>query len=171
MNAVRVDVTPYSERRRSTCQSYFRSQRIDAVCHRFLIASLSLRFRCSRGLSNPDLIEERLLGGDGGVEIRRDRVSAQINYFYNRVEDVLGSAEVGFVNGKFTVQLANVAAIRSRGLESMIDLRVARDFTLSGNNTFTNAVVVEGELGRQRGRGRGPPAPCVWHRGHVMPPV
>jgi outer membrane receptor protein involved in Fe transport len=99
-----------------------------------------------RGLSNPDLTEERLLGGDGGVEIHSGRLSAQINGFYNRVEDFLGSAEVGFVNGKFTVQLANVAAIRSRGLETMVDVRVARDFTLSGNYTFTNAVVVEGDL-------------------------
>jgi outer membrane receptor protein involved in Fe transport len=99
-----------------------------------------------RGLSNPDLTEERLLGGDGGVEIRRGRVSAQINGFYNRVEDFLGSAEVGFVNGKFTVQLANVAAIRSRGLESMADVRVTGQFTLSGNYTFTDAVVTEGDL-------------------------
>ena len=76
-----------------------------------------------RGLSNPDLTEERLLGGDGGVEVRRGRVSAQINGFYNRVEDFLGSAEIGRVNGKFTVQLANVAAIRSRGLETMVDVK------------------------------------------------
>jgi outer membrane receptor protein involved in Fe transport len=99
-----------------------------------------------RGLSNPDLVEERLLGGDGGVEIHHGPVTAQINYFYTRVEDFLGSAEVGFVDGKFTVQLANVAAIRSRGLETMAEVRVSPVFTLNGNYTFTDSVVVEGEL-------------------------
>jgi outer membrane cobalamin receptor len=99
-----------------------------------------------RGLSNPDLVEERLLGGDGGVEIHRGPVTAQVNYFYNRVEDFLGSAEVGFVNGKFTVQLANVAAIRSRGLETMAEVRVSPEVTLAGHYTFTDAVVVEGDL-------------------------
>jgi outer membrane cobalamin receptor len=105
-----------------------------------------------RGLSNPDLVEERLLGGDGGVEIQRGPVTAQVNYFYNRVEDFLGSAEVGFVNGKFTVQLANVAAIRSRGLETMAEVRLSPAVTLSGHYTFTDAVVIERPR-RQRRRG------------------
>ena len=99
-----------------------------------------------RGLANPDLKEERLLGGDGGVEVRRGRLSAQINGFYNHVDDFLGSVEVDDVTDKFTVQVANVLAIRSRGVEAMADIRVARKLTVSGNYTFTNAVVVEGDL-------------------------
>jgi outer membrane receptor protein involved in Fe transport len=50
------------------------------------------------------------------------------------------------VNGKFTVQLANVAAIRSRGLETMAEARLSPAVTLSGHDTFTDAVVTEGDL-------------------------
>jgi outer membrane receptor protein involved in Fe transport len=99
-----------------------------------------------RGLSNPDLQEERLKGGDLGIELARGRVSAQLNAFYNRLENFVGSAEVGFVNGKFTVQATNVAAVRSQGVEVMATLRITGRFAIDGNYTFTDSEVVEGEL-------------------------
>jgi len=99
-----------------------------------------------RGLSNPDLQEERLWGGDVGVEIARGRYAAQVNGFYNRLRNFVGSAEVGDVDEKYTVQASNVAAVRSRGFEVMGSLRVGSHLTIDANYTFTDAVVVEGEL-------------------------
>jgi outer membrane receptor protein involved in Fe transport len=99
-----------------------------------------------RGLSSPDLQEERLQGGDGGIEFRYERLAGQVNGFYNRLEDFVGSAEVGFVDGKFTVRATNVAAVRSRGLEAMATVRVSDFVTVDGSYTFTDATVVEGEL-------------------------
>jgi iron complex outermembrane receptor protein len=99
-----------------------------------------------RGLSNPELEEERLRGGDVGVDIRRGRVVAQLNGFYNRLENFVGSAEVGFIDGKFTVMATNVAEIRSRGVESMIAFRAWEHVTIDANYTFTDSEVVEGAL-------------------------
>jgi outer membrane receptor protein involved in Fe transport len=97
-----------------------------------------------RGLSNPNLEEERLRGGEAGVDIRRGVFDGQINYFYNRLRNFVGSAEVGFVDGKFTVMNTNVARTRARGLEMIGNLRFTDYVTLSGNYTFTDAQVVEG---------------------------
>jgi hypothetical protein len=99
-----------------------------------------------RGLSNPELEEERLRGGDVGVDLRRGRVAAQLNGFYNRLENFVGSAEVGFIDGKFTVMATNVAEIRSRGVESMIAFRAWEHVTIDANYMFTDSEVVEGAL-------------------------
>ena len=99
-----------------------------------------------RGLSNPELEEERLRGGDLGVEIRRGSVAAQINGFYNRLENFVGSAEVGFVDGKFTVQASNVAEVRSRGVEVMGTVQIAARMNVGGHYTYTDAEVTEGVL-------------------------
>jgi outer membrane cobalamin receptor len=99
-----------------------------------------------RGLSNPNLEEERLAGGDLGVEIHRGRFAGQLNGFYNRLEDFVGSAEVGFVDGKFTVQASNVAEVRSRGVEVMGSVEVTAWLTVGGHYTYTDAEVTEGPL-------------------------
>jgi outer membrane receptor protein involved in Fe transport len=95
-------------------------------------------------LSNPDLEEERLRGGEVGVDIRQGLFDGQVNYFYNRLRNFVGSAEVGFVDGKFTVMNTNVAKIRSRGVEMMGNLRFKDYLTLTGNYTFTDSEVTEG---------------------------
>jgi iron complex outermembrane receptor protein len=97
-----------------------------------------------RGLSNPNLDEERLRGGDVGLDIRHRLFDGQVNYFYNRLQNFVGSAEVGFVDGKFTVMNTNVAKIRSRGVEMIGNLRFTHSLTLTGNYTFTDSEVTEG---------------------------
>ena len=99
-----------------------------------------------RGLSNPNLNAERLLGGDLGLDVRVGRLSGQLNGFYNRVKNFVGSEEVGFINDKFTVRAANVAEIHSRGFELMASLQITDDLSFTTNYTFTDAKVVNGPL-------------------------
>jgi outer membrane receptor protein involved in Fe transport len=99
-----------------------------------------------RGLSNPDLNEEHLRGGDVGAEVRGGGFRGEVNWFYNRLEDFVGSAEVGFVDDKFTVMNTNVAEIRSQGAEVIGEMRLSRQFRLAANYTFTDATVIEGPL-------------------------
>jgi iron complex outermembrane receptor protein len=99
-----------------------------------------------RGLSNPNLDEENLRGGELGLDVRHGIFDGQVNVFYNRLENFVGSAEFGFVGGKFTVINTNVAAIRSRGVELIGNLRFTDHVTVTGNYAFTDAEVVEGPL-------------------------
>jgi outer membrane receptor protein involved in Fe transport len=99
-----------------------------------------------RGLSNPNLEEERLRGGDVGVDLRVGKFDGQVNYFYNRLDNFVGSAEVGFIDGKFTVMNTNVAKTRSQGVEMIGNIRFTNYLTLTGNYTFTDAEVIEGPL-------------------------
>lgn len=115
----------------------------------FRAPSLAERYRSFesptfRGLSNPDLEEERLRGGDAGLDIRHGAFDGQINYFYNHLRNFVGSAEVGFVGGKFTVMNTNVAKIRSRGVEMIGNVRLKEYLWLNGNYTYTDSEVVEG---------------------------
>jgi outer membrane receptor protein involved in Fe transport len=91
-------------------------------------------------------VEERLRGGDLGVDLRVGTFDGQVNYFYNRLGNFVGSAEVGFIDGKFTVRNTNVAKTRSQGVELIGNLHFTNYLTLTGNYTFTDAEVIEGPL-------------------------
>jgi outer membrane receptor protein involved in Fe transport len=97
-----------------------------------------------RGLSNPDLEEERLKGGDIGLELRYGRLQGQINAFYGELEDFVASADIGDVGGKFTVQNANVASIVSQGIELIGALALTETWSLLLNYTYTDSEVTEG---------------------------
>ena len=99
-----------------------------------------------RGLSNPKLREERVQGGDAGIEYRFWRLSGQLNGFINEVKDFVGSEEVGDVGDKFTVQAANVAKTRAYGMEFVANAQITRDLTFTVNYTLMNAKVIEGPL-------------------------
>jgi iron complex outermembrane receptor protein len=106
-----------------------------------------------RGLSNPNLKEERLWGGDVGFDLQFGKFSGQINGFYNRVKNFVGSEDVGFINGKFTVMASNVAEIKSRGIELIGDLRLTDDLALSVHYTYTDAEVSKGPLKGKQNEG------------------
>lgn len=106
-----------------------------------------------RGLPNPNLKEERLWGGDVGFDFQLGKFSGQLNGFYNRVKNFVGSEEIGDIDGKFTAMTSNVARIRSGGLELIGNFRVTNDLSLSVNYTYTNAVVDQGPLKGNRNEG------------------
>jgi outer membrane receptor protein involved in Fe transport len=99
-----------------------------------------------RGLSNPNLKEERVWGGDAGLEYRWWRLSGQLNGFYNEVKDFVGSEEVGDIDGKFTAQASNVAKTRAYGMELILNTKITRDLSFTVNYTLMNARVIEGPL-------------------------
>jgi outer membrane receptor protein involved in Fe transport len=99
-----------------------------------------------RGLPNPNLKEERLWGGDVGLDLQLGKFSGQFNGFYNRVKNFVGSEDVGFINGKFTVMASNVAEIKSRGIELIGNWRLTEELALSLYYTYTNAEVSKGPL-------------------------
>jgi outer membrane receptor protein involved in Fe transport len=99
-----------------------------------------------RGLSNPNLKEERVQGGDAGLEYRVWRLSGQLNGFINEVKDFVGSAEVPSPDDKFTVQASNVAKTRAYGMEFIANAQITRDLSLTVNYTLMNATVIKGPL-------------------------
>jgi len=99
-----------------------------------------------RGLSNPALDEERLTGGDIGVDARIGAVSLQVSAFHNRLKNFVGSVEDDSFTDKFTVRNANVAEVRSRGLELAGAVPLGSAVSLTGSYTYTDAAVVEGPL-------------------------
>jgi outer membrane receptor protein involved in Fe transport len=122
--------------------SYYQGFRAPTLAQRYR----SFESPTFRGLGNPDLDEERLRGGDLGVDVRWGRLTTQLTGFYAHMKDFVGSADVGFVNGKFTVMNANVAEIRSRGVELGTTLRILDDLLFTTNYTYTDAEVVKGPL-------------------------
>jgi outer membrane receptor protein involved in Fe transport len=99
-----------------------------------------------RGLPNPNLKEERLWGGDVGLDMQFGKFSGQLNGFHNKVKNFVGSEDIGDIDGKFTVMTANVTEIRSSGMELMGNFRFTDDLSLSVYYTFTNAKVSKGPL-------------------------
>ena len=97
-----------------------------------------------RGLSNPDLTRERVAGWDAGIDLRSGSFSAQISYFYSVLKDFVGSAEIGEIDDKFTVQNENIAKIRSRGVELSTNLQLAEKWSVFFNYTYTDAKVTDG---------------------------
>jgi outer membrane receptor protein involved in Fe transport len=99
-----------------------------------------------RGLPNPFLREESVVGGDLGFDFQRGPFTAQVNGFYNHMDDFVGSAEVGFENGKFTVINANIPGTRSVGAELVASMRFSPQWTFTVNYAYTDSVVTEGDL-------------------------
>jgi outer membrane receptor protein involved in Fe transport len=97
-----------------------------------------------RGLSNPDLKEERLKGGDVGLDLRYARLQGQINLFYGELKDFVASADIGDIGGKFTVQNANIASIVSQGVELIGALALSDNWSVLLNYTYTDSEVTEG---------------------------
>jgi outer membrane cobalamin receptor len=122
--------------------SYYEGFRAPTLAERYR----SFETPTFRGLSNPNLEEEHLRGGEVGLDVRHGIFDGQVNVFYNRLENFVGSAEFGFVDGKFTVINTNVAEIRSRGVEVIGNLRFTDYMMFTGNYTFTDAEVIEGPL-------------------------
>lgn len=106
-----------------------------------------------RSRANASLKEERLTGGDVGLDFRLGKASGQINYFHNVLKDFIASEEVGFTAGKFTVRAANVAELRSRGVELIGDASLMRDLNLSFSYTYTDAEVTAGPLTGNKSEG------------------
>ena len=106
-----------------------------------------------RGRANPDLKEETLTGGDVGVDLKFGKASGQVNYFYNELKNFIGSEFAGFSAGKVTFEAANVAKVRSQGVELMADVPLSRAVHLKLNYAYTDAEVTQGELKGNRSEG------------------
>jgi iron complex outermembrane receptor protein len=106
-----------------------------------------------RGLSNPNLDEEQVWGGDAGIQYNLGRIWGQLNGFYNEVKDFVGSVEVESPDEKFTVQAANVAKTRAYGMELIANAQLTRELVFTLNYTLMEATVIEGPLTGNRVEG------------------
>jgi len=71
-----------------------------------------------QGLSNPELEEEKTLGGEIGIELSGPfGTYLEANVFQSRVKNFVGTTFFGFLRGTPTVQNTNLGEIRSRGIE------------------------------------------------------
>lgn len=62
------------------------------------------------------------------------------------MKNFTGSEDVGDIDGKFTVMNANVAEIRSRGIELIAALQMTRYLAFNASYTYTDAKVIDGPL-------------------------
>ena len=96
-----------------------------------------------RGLPNPNLKEERLWGGDAGFDLQLGKFSGQLNGFYNRVKNFVGSEDVRDIDGKFTAMTSNVARSEAAAWSSSAISGSPTTSPLSLYYTYTNAEVSE----------------------------
>lgn len=89
-----------------------------------------------RSLSNPNLNKETIHGGEGGVELNLGRFSTEVNYFHTTTENFIGTTTGSFIFPFFTVQVDNVAEVRSRGVEIISKLKVAENILANGDDFF-----------------------------------
>lgn len=91
-----------------------------------------------RSLSNINLDKETIHGGEGGVEVNAGRFSGEVNYFHTTTENFVGTTTGTFIPPFFTVQVANVAEVRSRGVETIVKFRLAEDVFAPGDKVFVD---------------------------------
>jgi outer membrane receptor protein involved in Fe transport len=96
-------------------------------------------------LPNPGLDPESLKGIEAGVDYRRGRVSGQINFFDNEIDDLITRVALS-ISPDVTFQPRNVGTARSRGVEVMGSASLPRGWSVSAGFTHVDSTVVDNPL-------------------------
>lgn len=98
-------------------------------------------------IPNPDLESERVLHGDFGVRYRRAGIQFEAAVFAMRYRDRIVAVATGDVTpeGREVTQSVNASSATVRGVEASLSMRLAQNWSLDSNVTFTR--------GEQRLRG------------------
>ena len=96
-------------------------------------------------LSNPDLTEERLAGGEAGLAYatRDERVRVRVLGFVARLEDPVANVTLRSTPVLITRQRQNLGRTRSQGLEVEGDVSLASRLRASLGYAFVDATVTE----------------------------
>lgn len=87
---------------------------------------------------NPLLKPEVLYGGEAGVDVELGRVSGQVNYFWNEVNDQIVGVPVSFFP-IFALQNQNLGKVQSRGVEVMGQVKATDTLSLLVGYTYTDS--------------------------------
>ncbi len=96
-------------------------------------------------LGNPELTQERLLGGEAGLAFasRDERLRVRVLGYLSRLEDPVANVTLRATPTLITRQRQNLGRVRSRGLEVEADLRVASRLQASLGYGFVDAAVTQ----------------------------
>ena len=94
-------------------------------------------------LPNADLEQEKLTGGEVGIDLGHGSVRGEINAFYNRLENLVGRTLVSQTSSLSTYQVVNIGATRSRGVELIASATVVNGLDLDFGYAFTDSVTAD----------------------------
>jgi outer membrane receptor protein involved in Fe transport len=95
-------------------------------------------------LANDQLGPERLLGGEGGIEVAvTPRATWRATWFDNRVSDAVSNVTLDASPDVVTQQRQNIARTRIRGLQTDVSYRVGPSWQVSGSYLYEHARVAE----------------------------
>jgi outer membrane receptor protein involved in Fe transport len=88
---------------------------------------------------------EVMYGGEAGLDMEVGRVSGQINYFWNEVNDQIIGVPVSFFP-IFALQNQNLGKVRSRGVEVIGQVKATDTLSLLLGYTYTDSRIVRSFL-------------------------
>lgn len=95
------------------------------------------------GRANPQLTQEKLVGGEFSVVYTKGRYNGQVTAFTNTVEDLVSQVVVGF--SPFTLQNENIGEIRSRGVEFSNTIQATKHLSMNLSYVYSDSKVIEKE--------------------------
>ena len=93
-------------------------------------------------VNNPQTKPEILFGGEIGAEVTYGGLHGQLNFFQNDIDRFIGTVPISF-SPVFTLQVTNVGATRSRGVELMTEYQLSSAWSLSASYTYTDATITD----------------------------
>jgi len=136
---------------RASVYRAFRAPNLNELYRSFASKTLEVR-------PNPELEPETLLGGEIGFDAALPRLDAQLNVFYNEVEDLIARTLVS-VGAVKVFDMVNVGAIRSRGVEAFADVAIGPHWSANFGYAYTDAVITDNPLQPSRVGNRVPDVP------------
>jgi outer membrane receptor protein involved in Fe transport len=95
-------------------------------------------------LANDQLGPERLLGGEGGVEVAvTPRATWRATWFDNRVSDAVSNVTLDATPDVVTQQRQNIARTRIRGIQTDVSYHLGPSWQVSGSYLYEHARVAE----------------------------
>jgi outer membrane receptor protein involved in Fe transport len=93
-------------------------------------------------LANNQLGPERLLGGEGGVEVAvTPRATWRATWFDNRIKDAVSNVTLSTTPSTVTQQRQNLARTRIRGIQTDLEYRFGPSWQFSGSYLYEHARV------------------------------
>ncbi|HVT49087.1 MAG TPA: TonB-dependent receptor [Vicinamibacterales bacterium] len=93
-------------------------------------------------LANNQLGPERLLGGEGGVEVSvTPRATWRATWFDNRIKDAVSNVTLSTTPSTVTQQRQNLARTRIRGIQTDLEYRFGPSWQFSGSYLYEHARV------------------------------
>lgn len=94
--------------------------------------------------ANPTLTAETLTGGEAGLSIQRwhDKLIVRGNFFWSDIENPVANVTLSTTPTLITRERENLGVIQARGAEISAELRLPRNFRLTGGYILTDSTVI-----------------------------